>query len=40
MSLSSFCEMEDREVKSEPKYSGIELLALEVLLDEKWKVFE
>jgi hypothetical protein len=40
MSLSSFCEMEDKEIQQEPKYSGIELLALEVLLNEKWKGFQ
>jgi len=37
MSLYSFVGKEEVE-KSEPKYSGIELLALEVLLNERWEL--
>jgi hypothetical protein len=37
MSLYSFVGKEEVE-KSEPKYSGIQVLALEVLLNEKWEL--
>jgi hypothetical protein len=30
--------MEDKEIKEESKYSGIELLAFEVLLEERWEL--
>ena len=38
MSLYSFVDKEKYEVQREPHYSGIELLALEVLLEEKWEL--
>lgn len=37
MSLYSFVEKEQYE-KGEPHYSGIQLLALEVLLNEQWEL--
>lgn len=35
MSLYSFVDKEEFEVKQKPQYSGLQLLALEVLLNEK-----
>lgn len=38
MSLYSFVGKEEFESKQENKYSGLQLLALEVLLNEKWEL--
>ena len=38
MSLYSFVGQGEFEVQEEPQYSGIQLLALEVLLNEKWRL--
>lgn len=38
MSLYSFVNMEKFEAKSELSYNGLQLLALEVLLNEKWEL--
>ena len=38
MSLYSFLDKEKFEAKVEPCYNGLQLLALEVLLNEKWEL--